>query len=471
VQDYKNMVLMKKILIVEDEIITAKLIERVLIKADYQVIGIVDSGQKAIEDSLKLLPDLILMDIHLTDEIDGITAAAKIHEKSSVPIIFLTSLFDKDFIDKAKETNPYGYILKPFNDKGLIVTIEMALNKFQTEEKLKESEEHFRELFENANDIVYTIDFQGNFTSVNPIIKEILGYSSKELIGSNIKHLLTSESYNMLMTSTKEKTINNIEHSTYEIEAISKKGQIVSLEINSFLRNKNNQPIEEFVIARDVTYRKELERKILNVIIETEEKERKRFAEDLHDGLGPLLSSIKIYFNLLQSKSMTEAERVNMLKYTYELIDESVSSTRSIANNLLPNVLNDYGLIKAVKSFCEKINATQTVEVDFKTDNLEDRFEGPIEIGLYRIIMELINNTLKHASAKKIQMVLKKNKQELIFEFKDDGIGFDVENQACGMGVNSILSRVKSMNGICQFNSKIGKGIDVHINLKLGEYT
>ena len=459
---------MKKILIVEDEFITAKLIERVLIKADYLVIGIVDSGAKAISSSFELSPDLILMDIHLTDEIDGITAAIKIHEKVQIPIIYLTGLFDKDFIDKAKETNPYGYILKPFNDKGLIVTIEMALNKFQIEEKLKESEEHFSELFENANDIVYTIDFQGNFTTVNPVIEKILGYSQSELIGSNFKNILTSDSYKKLIINIKEKIANKIEHSIYEIEAISKKGKIVSFEVNSFLRYKNNLPIEEFAIVRDITDRKQLERKILNVIIETEEKERKRFAEDLHDGLGPLLSSIKIYFNLLQSKTLADAERENMLKYTYELIDESVNSTRSIANNLMPNVLNDYGLIKAIKSFCEKISATNTISIEFNDNCTDDRFEEAIEIGLYRIIMELINNTLKHAKANKIQIVLKKSKYELFIEYKDDGIGYDLENQTRGMGVNSIISRVKSMNGLCKFQSKIGKGINVQINLKPG---
>ena len=134
----------------------------------------------------------------------------------------------------------------------------------------------------------------------------------------------------------------------------------------------------------------------------------------------------------------------------------------------MPNVLNDYGLIKAIKSFCEKISATNTISIEFNDNCTDDRFEEAIEIGLYRIIMELINNTLKHAKANKIQIVLKKSKYELFIEYKDDGIGYDLENQTRGMGVNSIISRVKSMNGLCKFQSKIGKGINVQINLKPG---
>ena len=259
---------MKRILIVEDEMITAMLIKKVLTDANYEVVGIINTGEKAIKAAIDLAPELVLMDIHLNDEIDGITAAIKIHEQKQIPIIYLTGLFDKDFIDKAKKTNPYGYVLKPFNDKNLIVTIEMALNKFQIEEKLKESEEHFRELFENANDIVYTIDFYGNFLSINPVVENVLGYVPSELIGSNIKHFLTNESYSKNIANLEEKVANNVENSSYEIEFVSKTGKMVLFEVDSFLRNKNNKPIEEFVIARNITYKKELERKILSVIID-----------------------------------------------------------------------------------------------------------------------------------------------------------------------------------------------------------
>ncbi|MGD0711052.1 MAG: sensor histidine kinase, partial [Bacteroidales bacterium] len=206
-------------------------------------------------------------------------------------------------------------------------------------------------------------------------------------------------------------------------------------------------------------------------IIEAEEKERKRVAKDLHDGLGPLLSSVKLYVNELQSADTAEAEKKEMLKYTNELIDDAVSSTRTIANNLMPGVISDYGLVKALHSFCEKLNVAKSVNISFNTKDETRRYDATLEITLYRVLMELINNSIKHASAKNIAITFGEENKLLSILFTDDGKGFDVaktlSNPNRGMGLNNIINRVKSLQGTYEFSSKAGQGTMVKIEIDL----
>jgi len=138
-----------KILIVEDESIVAKDIQNVLTKLGYQVTNIVNSGEKAIRDVEENKPDLILMDIMLKGSMTGIEAAKEIKERFSLPVIFLTAYADDNTLNKAKITEPYGYIIKPFKEKELQTTIEMALYKYEKDEEVKRERDLYHSLIEN----------------------------------------------------------------------------------------------------------------------------------------------------------------------------------------------------------------------------------------------------------------------------------------------------------------------------------
>lgn len=137
------------IFIVEDEFVIAKDIKRCLIKYGYSVVAIASSGEKAIERALELKPDLILMDIVLSGKMDGIEAAKEIQSGLDVPIIYLTACIDKTILERAKMTGTYGYMLKPFEDKELYSTIEMALYKYEMEKMLKEKSEQLVDINKN----------------------------------------------------------------------------------------------------------------------------------------------------------------------------------------------------------------------------------------------------------------------------------------------------------------------------------
>jgi signal transduction histidine kinase len=243
----------------------------------------------------------------------------------------------------------------------------------------------------------------------------------------------------------------------YESEHLSKDGKVIYLEMSSrIIRYKGESVI--FTIARDITERKDFERKLLSGVIEAEDRERQRFAKEMHDGLGPLLSTIKIYVNEIYTEDIEPLEKQKLVKYTNELIDDAISNIRTISNNLMPSVIRDYGLIKAVDSLCKKINLTNKILVNFTTSSYNKRLEQNVEIVLFRITEELLNNTLKHASAENVNISLKINDDKIIFNYYDDGIGCKVDdsfiNSKQGMGLKNIISRVKSINANYYFDSK-----------------
>jgi two-component system, response regulator PdtaR len=136
------------IILVEDEIIVAADVKNRLENMGYSVLGIFDTGEEAIEKVGELKPNLVLMDIVLKGEMDGIDAALKIRELFNIPIIYLTAYSDEKTLERAKITEPFGYVLKPFEDREIQSAIEMAIYKHQMEKKLKESEEKYRKLVE-----------------------------------------------------------------------------------------------------------------------------------------------------------------------------------------------------------------------------------------------------------------------------------------------------------------------------------
>lgn len=179
-----------KILIVEDERITALAIKQKLERLGYVVLATESCGIDAVKKAGELEPDLILMDIILKGKIDGIQVANKINQHFNIPIIYLTAHFEDDIIERAKLTKHYGYIGKPFSDGDLKSSIEIALHKSQIDEKLLESEDKYRKIVETANEGICSVDLTGTINFVNPRMAEMLGYNVEEMDGSHISNLL-----------------------------------------------------------------------------------------------------------------------------------------------------------------------------------------------------------------------------------------------------------------------------------------
>jgi signal transduction histidine kinase len=215
--------------------------------------------------------------------------------------------------------------------------------------------------------------------------------------------------------------------------------------------------------------RKQSENRVLNAIIITEERERQRFAKDLHDGLGPLLSMMKMSVSALLKAEMKASDK-EIIVNVDALVTESITAIREVSNNLSPHILDNFGLISAINSFVAKITKNSSVQINVFSNKSDIRLDYNKEVVLYRVLLELISNTLKHAVAQNIGITILFNEKQVLVEYKDDGKGFDIESVSLthtGMGLSNISSRIKSIQGELEIQSKTNNGVVVFIKVTI----
>ena len=223
-------------------------------------------------------------------------------------------------------------------------------------------------------------------------------------------------------------------------------------------------------LAEAEKIRKISDARILSAIIQTEEKERKRFAKDLHDGLGPILSTVKMSLSALQ-RWENPVRNEKIIKNTSELIDEAIDSLKEITDNISPHVLSNFGLETMLNSFINKINYTGKIKINFKSNLKGERVLPEAELILYRCICELINNTVQYAEASVVEVNIYRSSELLVINYKDDGKGFDTslleKMETEGTGFYNIQSRINSIRGTFSLQSEPGKGMEAEIVSKI----
>lgn len=220
------------------------------------------------------------------------------------------------------------------------------------------------------------------------------------------------------------------------------------------------------VLNRIHQLRKESEAKLLSAIISTEEKERKHFAKELHDGLGPVLSSAKMTISAIDRTNFQE-NNTGLLDKVENLVDNAILTTKEISNHLTPYALARYGLKKAIETFIRNAMISENLQITLSTPIDKKRYKESIEVVLYRICCELINNTQRHAFASKIAISLTDDNKNIELKYEDNGVGFDSSNEKYGMGLTNIVSRVKSLHGTIELISSPQKGFNAYIALPL----
>jgi PAS domain S-box-containing protein len=182
-------ILMEKILIVEDELVVALDIRSILQDLGFRITGMADSGEDAVRMVKKDKPDLVLMDIMLKGELNGIQTAEMIYSRFDIPVVYLTAFSDDPIVDKAKRSNPFGYLLKPFTTKELKITLEMALYKSKTDRQIRAVMARFRELAESITDVFFALDRDLCYVYWNKASEELTGISAKEALGKSIREI------------------------------------------------------------------------------------------------------------------------------------------------------------------------------------------------------------------------------------------------------------------------------------------
>ncbi|MEZ5197386.1 MAG: Cache 3/Cache 2 fusion domain-containing protein [Bacteroidales bacterium] len=364
----------------------------------------------------------------------------------------------------------FVYFITAENVRKFLRQLEHSSKKLKsTQDALAQSERHFQTLFNNSSDDIFVIDFAGNFIEVNQVACNSLGYSREEFLKMNIRDIksekhLENVDKNILM-------ITKFGQYRYESENIAKDGKIIPVEMKSRVIDfKGEQVI--LSIVRDISERKEIEERILTTIIQTEENERKRFAADLHDDLGPILSTVKLYADLLKKGNFKNISQDEALKNIEELVETAITTSREISRNIRPNILQDFGLAAAVNDFCSYINSTKAIQINVNTNSYTITKRGIEETILYQSVKELINNTIKHSNAKNVKIDLKSFENQIILYYRDDGVGFDVNaalKERDGLGLNNIVNKIKSVKGTVDINSEPGIGMFLIASIKLKE--
>jgi PAS domain S-box-containing protein len=383
-----------QILIVEDDAIIAMDIECQLRKLGYGVTGIVGYGEQAIEKVKENKPDLVLMDIILKGEMDGIEAAAAIHTQFDIPIIFLTAYADKKRLERAKLTYPFGFILKPFQNKDLEVTIEMALyvakvdvKRKQAEKELRESEERYKTVFEGAAGGILIADIETKaFRYANPATCRMLGYTEEKLKRMNVLDLHPKESLEHVISefeaqSRGEKTLAT------NIPFLKKDGSIIYVDVNTSKLLVDGKTCNVGFLA-NITERKQAEEEL-----KESEKKFRGLIERLKDVLyrmslpdgayeyfSPAATSVfgysskkfidkplfireivhPDYIDYFQKKWSALLEGKIPPTYEYKIIDPEGNERWILQSN--NGVFDHQGNIIAIEGICRNITASKQAE-------------------------------------------------------------------------------------------------------------
>lgn len=207
----------------------------------------------------------------------------------------------------------------------------------------------------------------------------------------------------------------------------------------------------------------------IDKIIQIQEAERTRMAKDLHDGLGGMLSGIKLNLSSMKGNIVIQEQDVSLFNKSISQLDNAISEMRRVAHNMMPEALLKFGLTEAIQDYCDGINESNTVKLKFTNLGLTTPLEKSVEVILYRIIQELTNNAIKHASAKNILVQLSKNENILNLTVEDDGKGFDTKQLANikGTGLQNVHSRVDYLKGSLEIQSSIDGGTSVIIEIPI----
>lgn len=356
-----------------------------------------------------------------------------------------------------------GKVIKR-TDKGsierLVGTHTDIGHRKEMERILEESEQRFRMLFVNAHDSILLLSGD-TIIECNNQAYEFFGLPQDEIVGRSLTEFL----YQNPILSTSPNLAYDILKSAVvpgktvigEQKFLTSTGMVRDT-ILSISAIEESDPKMYQVMLHDITDRKQYEQFKLNTIIEVEERERYKLAGDLHDDVGPMLSSLNMYLSLLSRQQTPNKQEI--VENMQEVLKETISGIRSILHNLSPHVLFKYGIVAAIQAVVDQNK--KVLNIRFTHDVSHENIEEATAIMVLRIVKELTNNTLKYANANNVDINLTIYSNLLSLTYADDGEGFNIESKlqepGGGIGLLNIQERLKTMGAIYSMVSGIGNG-------------
>jgi len=446
-----------KILIVEDDLSFANLVihQLEMLNFDTDEILIVSSLQEAKLSKKEFEPEVVLLDLSISDS-SGINTYDEINKLFELAsIIILSGLNDKDLALQIVAKGAQDYVLKTeINSQLLDKTIRYGILRRTFRIGIYNSEKKYRDVFNRSPlPVLRLIDESLTIVMANPAALKLYEADIDDMIGKSMysfnfyqdQRIEINTTSNFIKKRLKQKTI--------------KGGEIINEIVINKLENEDGAYI---ALVIDRTEELKFEKQKFDVITQAEEREKKKIARELHDGLGQQLVLLNLLFQNITPKQEEEAQ----FKDISSLLQSSIRSIKEIAYALNPPEL-EHGFLNAIDRFANRINSIGEIKFIVKIQKGIDEksLDNVDRINLFRVIQELINNTLKHSKATEMTFVMEKSSDQIFISLEDNGIGFDIETAQTGMGMQNIQYRMKMSNIKCEYNSKIGTGVKVRMTI------
>jgi len=344
----------------------------------------------------------------------------------------------------------------------------------RAEAALRESEERYRELFENARDAIYVHDLDGRYISANRAAEKLSGYTRDEILGRHYTDFVAREHISQVRNCLLSKLEREGE-TTYEVEVIAKDGRRVPVEVSSRAIYENGTIVGVQGTARDITERKQAQdtlRMFSRQLIEAQEDERQRIARDLHDQIGQALTAVKMNLYTVQ-RFCQGPEAAHCLKDNIDAVDEALRLVRDLSVDLRPPLLDDLGLATALCWYVDRYEkrAGVSTEVLIELPNQNERFSRDLETACFRIAQEALTNIARHARAGHVLLQLTRTPTTLEMIVRDDGVGFDPTalrkraRRVATLGLVGMQERAHAAGGMLEIHSTVSKGTEVRFSV------
>jgi PAS domain S-box-containing protein len=475
------------ILIVEDEGLVAQDLERFLTQAGCRVTAIVQNGKAALKEARANPPDLVLMDIVLGSGVDGIETARLIRERQDVPIVYITAHSDDKTVEAAKVAEPYGYILKPIDEKELLIVVELTLHKHsleksfkdRAEQTLRSSEDRYRTLVENMIEGLAMIDDKGTITFINKKFLEAQGFAPEEVIGHPLAEFVGQKNFDIFQKQITARGDSSPE--PCELTWKKKDGGEAAVLASPAPLYEAGKFKGDIVVLTDISERREIEaelgqsyqqlRNLSRHLQSVREEESKRIAREIHDELGQALTALKMDLAWLSSRlpeGIREKRRlIAKTQAMTSLIDKTIGIVQKISAELRPGLLDDLGLVAAIEWQCQEFQNRTGIKckVKFGSDAID--LSPELATAIFRVFQEALTNAARHSKATRIKVNLKVSPGLLELQVADNGIGIaeTAIDAADSLGIMGMRERLTPFGGSLIISGAPKKGTTVTMRL------
>jgi PAS domain S-box-containing protein len=336
---------------------------------------------------------------------------------------------------------------------------------------LELSQQNYEELFANASDAIWIHDIEGNIILANKAFEKLTGYSLSELTGKNVREFLTPEAL-PLASQVRDRLLRGeaMEH-RYEQRSIKKDGSEAIIQLATRLIVSDGKPKAFQNMARDITEERKLQDNLqfyLREVLQAQEEERKRLARELHDDASQQILLLTHGVDNLASKAerYLPQELRNELEKLYELSQQTYQGIKHYAQALRPGILDDLGLVAAIKWLAEEIHNFSGIEIHIKTDAIPP-LAPETQLVLFRIVQEALNNVHRHSGASQASITVECQEAEIRVTISDNGKGFELPRQLSDfasqgkLGLIGMAERAWLIGGELEVSSQIGKGTKI----------